>query len=248
MMMESVYLLFAYLERIWPALVLFALLFAVVKPPAFGRLVIYIALFVLVRDAMTPLGLWSFGGEGFFWIRMSPDPLVLLLFAAGSLLAMLILLVSDRDNRGWFRYFSNDRTAGLLFGLVAAFLTAAPFIFLYRGLDIAERGGSVAPSLLAPLFLFAMLGNFVEEGLFRGYLLGYLKEYQSPLAAGISSGVIFAFCHIFLAITVTDTGYPLLVFALWEGCIAGIVGSRYGVIPATISHGGAIFLLSSGLL
>jgi membrane protease YdiL (CAAX protease family) len=93
-----------------------------------------------------------------------------------------------------------------------------------------------------------MLGNFVEEGLFRGYLLGYLKEYQSPLAAGISSGVIFAFCHIFLAITVTDTGYPLLVFALWEGCIAGIVGSRYGVIPATISHGGAIFLLSSGLL
>ena len=48
--------------------------------------------------------------------------------------------------------------------------------------------------------------------------------------------------------TVSDIGYPLLVFTLWEGTIAGIVGARGGVIPATLTHGGAIFLLSSGLI
>lgn len=236
-----------YLERIWPGLALFLLLFLVVRPPAFARVVLYIALFVLMRDAMTPLGLWRFGREGFFWLRMSGDPLFLLIFAAVSLLAMLTLLTLDRDNRGWFRFFANDRTAGLFFGLLGMILVTAPFFFIYRRTGIALRGGAVAPSLLVPLFLFAMAGNFLEEGLFRGYLLGYLKEQQPPLVAGVSSGIIFAFCHLFLALTVTGIGHPLIVFTLWEGVIAGIVGSRYGVIPAAITHGGAVFLLSSGL-
>jgi hypothetical protein len=71
---------------------------------------------------------------------------------------------------------------------------------------------------------------------------------MSPIKAGVSSGIVFAFCHIFLAITVTGIGYPLLVFTLWEGVIAGIVGARCGVIAATLTHGGAIFLLSSSLI
>ena len=52
---------------------------------------------------------------------------------------------------------------------------------------------------------------------------------QTPIKAGVDSGVVFAFCHIFLATTmttVTDVGYPLLVFTLWEGTIVGIVGSK----------------------
>ena len=48
--------------------------------------------------------------------------------------------------------------------------------------------------------------------------------------------------------TVTGVGYPLLLFTLWEGMIAGIVGARGGVLPSTLTHGGAIFLLSSGLI
>ena len=68
------------------------------------------------------------------------------------------------------------------------------------------------------------------------------------LQAGISSGVVFAFCHIYLAITVTGIGYPLLVFTLWEGIIVGIVGAKAGVLFSTLAHGGAIFLLSSGLI
>jgi hypothetical protein len=71
---------------------------------------------------------------------------------------------------------------------------------------------------------------------------------MTPINAGIASGVVFAFCHIFLAITVTAAGYPLLVFTLWEGIIAGIIGAKGGVLCSTLTHGGAIFLLSSGLI
>ena len=51
-----------------------------------------------------------------------------------------------------------------------------------------------------------------------------------------------------LALTVTDVGYPLLLFALYEGVIAGLVAMKYGVIPAALTHGLAIFIISSGLL
>jgi uncharacterized protein len=46
--------------------------------------------------------------------------------------------------------------------------------------------------------------------------------------------------------SVTDVGYSLLVFALWEGIVVGIVGTKCGVVPTAFTHGGAIFLLSSG--
>jgi hypothetical protein len=71
---------------------------------------------------------------------------------------------------------------------------------------------------------------------------------MTPVTAGIASGVVFAFCHIYLATTVTDAGVNLLAFTLWEGIIAGLVGAKGGVLASTVTHGGAIFLLSSGLI
>ena len=40
----------------------------------------------------------------------------------------------------------------------------------------------------------------------------------------------------------------MLAYALWEGIIARLVASRHGVLSSTVTHGGAIFLLSSGLI
>ena len=71
---------------------------------------------------------------------------------------------------------------------------------------------------------------------------------MKPIEAGLASGVVFAFCHIFLATTMTGVGYSLLAFTLWEGVIAGVVGATWGVVPSTLTHGGAIFLLASGLI
>src|SRR6476660_8469158 len=88
-----------YLTRCAPALVLgIVLLFFTQRQPK-ARIAIYLALFIVLRDAMTPLGLWSFGTEGFFWIRLSQNTWFLLLFGASCLGLSLAMYFLDRANR-----------------------------------------------------------------------------------------------------------------------------------------------------
>jgi hypothetical protein len=63
--------------------------------------------------------------------------------------------------------------------------------------------------------VFALLGNLLEELLFRGYVYNYFRTKDVDLRAGV---------------------------------ICGIVGAKYGVLPAAVVHGGAIFMLTSGLM
>ncbi len=81
--------------------------------------------------------------------------------------------------------------------------------------------------------------------LFRGLLQGYL-ERSGPVRAALLSAVMFAACHAYLASTVTDLGWPLLAFTLYEGLICAFLRLRYGVLPAALAHGLAIFLLAAG--
>ncbi|TYQ13212.1 UNVERIFIED_CONTAM: hypothetical protein Cloal_4274 [Acetivibrio alkalicellulosi] len=247
--MSTLEMLINYFLRIFPGMGLIALTFVLIKPNVYFRTVIYIFTFILMRDAMTPLGLWTLGKEnGIVWLRMSSDPAFLIAFAVTSLIVVVALYKFDRENRKYLIWFRNKKLIGLIFGILGCIVVAAPFLNLYRGIDINDRGGIVNASILLPLLLFSMFGNLLEECLFRGYALGVLKNSQNYIVAGLSTGVMFAACHIFLAITVTDIGLPILIFTLWEGMIAGLVGSKYGIIPATITHGGAIFILSSGLI
>ena len=237
-----------YFARVAPGLVLTAAVLALTRRSPRLRIVIYLAMFVLLRDAMTPLGLWSFGREAFFWIRLSNDPAFLVAFGLASLPIVLGLYFLDRQNRSLVRWMRGDVTLGVVSGLFAALVVVAPCLAIYRHTPIDARGGAVPAGNIPALLAFTLLGNLVEELLFRGYVYGWLSEQMPPIRAGLASGVIFAFCHVFLAITVTDVGYSLLVFTLWEGMIAGMVGAKWGVLPSTLTHGGAIFLLSSGLI
>jgi hypothetical protein len=201
-----------------------------------------------MRDAMTPLGLWSLGAtNGVFWIRLSSDPLFLIIFGILSLGTVAALYMADRENREHLVWFREDSVLGTVLGVVGSIAVVAPFFLLYPRIEMGARGGPVASSLLLPILIFTLLGNLFEETLFRGYVLRYLEEKHRPLIAGIYSGLVFAICHIFLATTVTGIGTPILLFTIWEGVIAGLVGAKYGLIPATLTHGGAVFLLSSGL-
>jgi uncharacterized protein len=237
-----------YLTRVAPGLSLGALMLFLARRDARLRIVIYLALFVLLRDSMTPLRLWSFGTEGFFWIRLSSDPWCLAVFGLSCLGMSVGLYFCDRENQALIKWTRGKVPAGLLWGAAGMVVVVAPLAVIYHFTPIEERGGLVPFRNIPAIFVFAMLGNLFEEALFRGYALALFAQKMTPVTAGICSGVLFAFCHIFLAITVTDIGYPLLVFALWEGIIAGIVGAKGGVIPSTVTHGGTIFLLSSGLI
>jgi len=237
-----------YLARVGPGLIAGAMMLFLARREPRLRIVLYLAIFILLRDAMTPLGLWSFGTQGFFWIRLHTDPWFLVLFGLACLGLSLGVYYLDRDNQSIFQWTRGKVPSGLLWGLGGVVVVVAPFVAVYQHTAIESRGGPVPLQSIPAILVFAMLGNLLEEALFRGYVYGHLVQTMAPIKAGVASGIVFAFCHVFLATTVTDIGYPLLVFTLWEGIIAGIVGAKGGVIPSTLTHGGAIFLLSSGLI
>jgi membrane protease YdiL (CAAX protease family) len=237
-----------YLARTAPGLGLGGMMLFVLRREPKARIVLYLALFILLRDAMTPLGLWSFGTQGFFWIRLHDDPSFLSVFGIACLGLTTALYFLDRENRPLLQWMRGNWYRGLLWGAFGALVVVAPLAIIYQHTPIDTRGGPVSSHLLPAIMVFTLLGNLFEETLFRGYVYGQLAQKMATFPAAVASGVVFAFCHIFLATTVTSVGYPLLVFTLWEGIIAGIVGSKGGVLPATLTHGGAIFLLSSGLI
>lgn len=263
--------LLSYGIRIAPGITALLLMLLILPRRATGlRIVIYIGLFIVMRDAMTPTSLWYFGTEGFFWLRFIDSMPLLLTFAVTSTAIVIAMLIAEptlRRRIEWLRPSPTGRggyseSAGALAGaipgsamsigagLAGAIVTAAPLLLIYNAIPIEARGGEVALTLLPAIAVTSLLGNLYEELLFRGFLQDYLQEELglTPLHAAIGSGVAFAAGHSFLAVTVTGMGAPLLLFALYEGMIAGLIRMRWGLTPAVLSHGGAIFLLAGGLV
>lgn len=115
-------------------------------------------------------------------------------------------------------------------------------------MPVDQRGVVVFYVLLLPLLTLALLGNFMEEVLFRGYIQGYLERRTSMWRAALLSGLLFAVGHVFLSATVTDLGIMVIVFTLYEGVVCGIVRMKHGIIAATLTHGLTIFVLASGIV
>ena len=212
------------------------------------RIIMLVLGFILIRDAMTPAGLWDFGlVDGLVpWIRMTDNPGILLLLGVGSLILTAVTL-ADKTLRGlvWWGKFN---LSTLVLGIVGAILVVAPIFVFTAGEPIETRGGAVAFTVLPALAFMTLSGNLLEEVLFRGYFQGRLQHTMSPARAAVLSGLFFAACHAYQATTVTDVGWALLAFTLWEGMICAFLRMRRGVVPAALAHGLAIFLLSSGLV
>ncbi len=242
-------LLLQYIIRLIPAMTVLGLfIFLLPRKSAEFRLAAYILLFVVTRDAMTPLGLWSFGSEGFFWMRFIGNPGMLFVLGALSLFLAGLLIMADADLRRYIVWIPDRSGADVAWGIAGALVVALPFVFFYTGVPVQARGGAVPGILLIPIAVMALCGNFLEETLFRGFFQGYMEEIAGPVRAALLSGAFFAACHIFLAVTVTAVGWPLLAFTLYEGLIASFIRMRFGLIASTLTHGGAIFLIASGIL
>lgn len=242
-----------YFLKVIPGLVLAVILFMFLrKAHPLLHLFLFITVFVFTRDAMTPLGLWSIGNKGFLWIRWINDPVTLLVLGISSIGFVILMQAISPELAKRVKWFEGNKPLGILVGIVGAVITALPLILIYifGDVPIENRGGAVLIQLLPFVLFLTISGNLYEEILFRGYFYGWLtgKERMKPILAGLISGVFFSFGHIFLAINVTNVGISLLIFALWEGCLAGLVRSWFGVIPATLTHGIAVFLLTCGLV
>ncbi len=240
-----------YLLMLAPGLVLAVVLFLVLrKAHPLLHLCIFISVFIFTRDAMTPLGLWSIGNENFLWIRFIDDPLTLLVLGVSSIAFVVLMQRVSPGLSVRVKWFEGSKLLGIVIGIAGAVIAALPLLLVYiTGVPIESRGGALPYTLLPFVLFIALSGNLYEEVLFRGYVYGWLtdKEEMKPVPAGLISGVFFSFGHVFLAFNVTNVGISLLVFALWEGVLAGLVRSQFGLLPAVLTHGLAVFLLSSGL-
>lgn len=196
---------------------------------------------------MTPLGMWEIGNEAFLWVRFLDDAIFLLSFAIMGLSIVVLLYKTQKSLQQYVRWKSDNLPKDIIYGIFGAIVVAGPILIIYLFIPIEYRGGEFPIELLPILVVMALFGNLFEEIFFRGYFQGYMEKRISKWKAGVFSGLAFAFGHIFLSATVTDLGITLLIFCFYEGTIAGLVYAKTGLIGSTLTHGLAIFLISSGL-
>lgn len=248
--MTSIDRIIDYILRILPGLACAVLfLLALPRKALAVRMMSYLLIFIIIRDSMTPLGFWSIGTQGFFWIRFDPDTIILLVLGCSSAAIIWGMNVYEKDLKSLIVWFSGSKVMGVAAGIAGGFVVALPLIILYQWVPVSARGGAVPRSILPMLLVVTLIGNLYEETLFRGFFFGYLEKHigVAPLKAAFLSGLMFSFGHVFLATTVTAIGYPLLVFTFYEGVVAGLLRMKYGLVAAALAHGTAIWLLASGL-
>ncbi|UEL25967.1 CPBP family intramembrane metalloprotease [Pseudomonas fluorescens] len=229
-----------YARYLAPGVLLFGLWFAL-TPRALSalRILILLMAFVLLRDALTPLGIWSLSGD--VQIAFSGNAFVLAALGGLSLLSIVVLARIAPELWQWVRGTIGNPAVGLAVALAVGCLIGVP-LRLYQGIEASAIPGYWV--WLPGMVVFAYGANALEEVLFRGFLQGYLEQQVTPLRAALISGVAFAACHAFLALSVTQLGWPVLLFTLIEGLACALVRMRYGVLPATIAHGTAILLIA----
>lgn len=240
MITQGMAVLIDYGVHLAPGLALLGAWFALTPKTQIAlRILILLLAFVLMRDVMTPLGMWKLGSE--VQIAFSANAFVLAML--GGLSAVLVMLLSRLAPQLWrlMRWTLGNPGTGLLAGLAVGCLIGVP-LRVYQGIDPSGIHGYWV--WLPGMVVLAYGANALEEVLFRGFLQGYLEQQVSPLRAALISGVAFAACHTFLALSVTQLGWPVLLFTLIEGLACGVVRMRYGVLPAILAHGTAILLIA----
>ncbi len=239
-----------YLWRIVPGLIVISACLALASPvkEPLLRIGLLILGFILIRDAMTPTGLWRLGVEdGVLWLRFADDPLLLATLGLAVLALTAAVVRFDPELRALIRW-GPVNVAAVGWGIAGGLAAAAPLLAMSSVFSNGPAGGAVEATLLPVLLFFALSGNLFEEVLFRGLLQGRLERAAGGLRAALISAATFAACHGLLASVATDIGWPLLLFTLYEGLICALLRLRYGVLPAALAHGLAIFLLAGGLV
>ena len=240
MIAEGLSLLIDYGIYLLPGLCLCALWFWLTPKTQPGlRIVILLLTFVLMRDVMIPLRLWSLSGG--VQIGFISNPLVLATLGVLSLAIIAALARIAPELWKLVVWRKGNLAAGLALGIAAGCAIGVP-LRLYQGTDVGELAG-YWPWLLGMVVL-AYGGNALEEVLFRGFLQGHLEQHTCALRAALISAIAFAACHSFLALSVTRIGWPILLFTLVEGLVCTLVRMRYGVSAAVAAHGTAIVLIA----
>ncbi len=216
------------------------------------RLAIFIAVFVLARDAMTTTGvLVDSGMAGPF---LSPSPPALFGLAAVCAAATAWLYVSERELRSTLAPTRPSLGYALLVAAIAAAVMVAPVAASSLMGDVIPDTASLtrvqlfgfSPTALTALAFFSLAEGTLEEVLFRGYLTGLLARGTNPKNARFLSTVLFTLCHVELAVLLSRAGLQLLLFVFWQGLVASYARSRSGLVASSLAHAMGLFALASG--
>lgn len=122
-------IIFEYLLRITPGFLLVVALYLLLPKKAMeSKIFILIFGFILMRDAMTPLGLWKVGAsQHLLWIRFIDDSLILILLGIVSLLLTLIIVFRNPVIRDLIYWGNMKRIHTYIYGLIGALIICAPF-------------------------------------------------------------------------------------------------------------------------
>lgn len=240
MLANGMALLLNYLTLVLPGLALCVLWFCLTPRQMPGlRIACLLFAFVIIRDAMTPAGLWMPGAD--LRIGFVDNPLVLVTLGGLGLGLVALLRFGVADLWSWVvMYKGSSALPGVLIGLAVGAAIGLP-IRLVADIELAPA------SWLVPMMVLAFGGNALEEVLFRGLLQGYAEQYCTPLRAALLSALAFAACHSFLALNVPQAGAQILLFTLIEGLACALLRLRYGVAAAIAAHGTAIVLIAQPL-
>lgn len=240
MIAEGIAVLLKYAIYLAPGLVLFGLWFGLTPRNQTGlRILILVLAFVLMRDVMTPLQMWRLNGN--LQIGFLANPFVLALLGGSSLMLVALIARGLPDLWRLVVLSKGNRLAGPVVGIVVGCLIGLP-LRLSQGADPAQTPDYW--TWLPGMAMLAYGANALEEVLFRGFLQGYLEQHASALRAALLSALAFSALHAFLALSVTQLGWPVLLFTLIEGLACGLVRMRYGVVASTATHGTAILLIA----
>ena len=240
MITQGLAILINYSIHLTPGMLLFGAWFALTpKSLTAMRILILLATFVLMRDVMTPLGMWALSDT----VSIAFTRNTFVLAVLGFLSLLLIGLLARLAPQLWqlIVWVKGQRAIGLTVGLAVGCLIGVP-LRVYQGIDAQAIPGYVA--WLPGMVVLAYGANALEEVLFRGFLQGYLEQRVTLLRAALISAVAFAACHTFLALSVTQLGWPVLLFTLIEGLACALVRMRFGVLAATLTHGTVILLIA----
>lgn len=236
-------LLTSYVLRLAAPFVALALLIALTPREARAlRLAGFILLFAVIRDAMTPVGLWTLSPS--LSIRFHEAPALLwslALASQGMVVWSHLALGGLRDLRVWF---AARQPVVVIAGVVGALLVAAPAVLASRWTG-ALTPRPVDTSVIAGVLALTLCGNVLEEVLFRGHLHAQLHAcgLSSSRIVLLSAGTFMA-CHAHLAAVTTTIGWPVLVFTLYEGAICAWLRERTGLAAACLAHGLGLFLIA----
>lgn len=108
--------------------------------------------------------------------------------------------------------------------------------------DLSQIPGA---TLLAILFMSAVVAGVVEEAAFRGYMQGPIERRHGPTIAILITGTLFGFLHFtHPEVTLVLMPYYLAVAAVY-GALTYLTNS---ILPALALHAGGNFLSGLGVL